>query len=118
MSGGFFYLDLEMLQKFRTYIFVLAFASPLSANAQQASNQLPQMQFQGAYATGHKDFNIYKMFDPLEDVLCYIMMPTLASKTDMPTGQIIYDSNNIGALSCFKIFAAPPKAIVLPNKKK
>lgn len=76
------------------------------------------MQFQGVYATGHKDFNIYKMFDPLEDVLCYIMMPTLASKTDTPAGQIIYDSNTIGALSCMKIFAAPHKTVDSPAKKK
>lgn len=95
----------------------LAFVSA-SSIAQQPANQLPQMQFQGVYATGHKDFNIYKMFDPLEDVLCYIMMPTLASKSDTPAGQIIYDSNTIGALSCMKIFAAPAKKIETPTKKK
>ncbi len=76
------------------------------------------MQFQGVYGSGHKDFNIYKFFDPLEDVLCYIMMPTLASKTDTPSGQVIYDSNTIGALSCFKIYAAPVKKIDAPSKKK
>ena len=93
----------------------------LSLDASQvcyAQSVLPQMQFKGAYSSGHKDFNIYKMFDPVEDVLCYIMMPTLAAKTDMPTGQIIYDSNTIGALSCIKIFAAPVKSAALPPKKK
>lgn len=107
-----------MLQKFLTCFFSLTFAYPLLVNAQQAANQLPQMQFQGVYATGHKDFNIYKMVDPLEDVLCYIMMPTLASKTDTPSGQIIYDSNTIGSLSCLKIYAVPPKTTLSPTKKK
>ena len=107
-----------MRQIFYACIFALAYAHPFSVNAQQTVNQLPQMQFQGVYATGHKDFNIYKMVDPLEDVLCYIMMPTLASKTDTPTGQIIYDSNTIGALSCLKIYAVPPKTALSPTKKK
>ena len=86
--------------------------------AQTAAGQLPQMQFKGAFSSGHKDFNIYKMFDPSEDVLCYIMMPTLATKTDTPTGQITYDGNSIGALSCFKIFAAPTKVTESSGKKK
>lgn len=90
----------------------------LCAFAQSSSGQLPQMQFKGAFSSGHKDFNIYKMFDPSEDVLCYIMMPTLATKTDTPTGQITYDGNSIGALSCFKIFAAPAKLTDSPGKKK
>lgn len=89
-----------------------------AALAQSSAGQLPQMQFKGAFSSGHKDFNIYKMFDPSEDVLCYIMMPTLATKTDMPSGQITYDGNSIGALSCFKIFAAPPKGLDQPGRKK
>lgn len=107
-----------MRQLFRASILVFIMFATSQSYGQQAVNQLPQMQFQGAYATGHKDFNIYKMFDPLEDVLCYIMMPTLASKTDTPTGQIIYDSNTIGALSCFKIYATPAKTVATPSKKK
>lgn len=107
-----------MRQLLRAPIFMFAmFATSLSFG-QQAANQIPQMQFQGVYATGHKDFNIYKMFDPLEDVLCYIMMPSLASKTDTPTGQIIYDSNTIGALSCFKIYTTPSKKAESQSKKK
>lgn len=85
---------------------------------QTTGSQLPQMMFKGAYTTGHKDFNIYKMYDQTEDVLCYIMMPTLASKKDTETGQIIYDSNSIGALSCMKIFAAPSKTSESMGKKK
>ena len=107
-----------MHQLFRASIPVFVMLAASLSYGQQAANQIPQMQFQGVYATGHKDFNIYKMFDPLEDVLCYIMMPTLASKTDTPAGQIIYDSNTIGALSCFKIYAAPAKTIATPPKKK
>lgn len=107
-----------MRQIFRALIPVFGVVVSTIVFAQQGANQVPQMQFQGVYATGHKDFNIYKMFDPLEDVLCYIMMPTLASKTDTPTGQIIYDSNTIGALSCFKIYATPAKTVDTPSKKK
>lgn len=107
------------MRRFLILISVLGFQlTPLALHAQQSASQIQQMQFQGVYATGHKDFNIYKMFDPLEDVLCYIMMPTLASKQDTPSGQIIYDSNTIGALSCIKIFAAPAKNTALPIKKK
>lgn len=108
-----------MFQYFKNSFLVIITLYASYAHAQEGANkQLPQMQFQGVYGSGHKDFNIYKFFDPLEDVLCYIMMPTLASKTDTPSGQIIYDSNTIGALSCFKIFAAPVKKVDTPSKKK
>lgn len=108
-----------MCRNFKTFILLLLSIYVASSHAQEGTNkQLPQMQFQGVYGSGHKDFNIYKFFDPLEDVLCYIMMPTLASKTDTPSGQVIYDSNTIGALSCFKIFAAPVKKVDTVSKKK
>lgn len=84
----------------------------------QAQTALPQMQFKGAFASGHKEFNIYKMYDEIEDVLCYIMMPTNASKRDNDIGQIIYDGNSIGALSCFKIFAPPVKPNLGSVKRK
>lgn len=102
----------------KIHFIALGILSIAAGNICFAQSALPQMQFKGAFSSGHKDFNIYKMFDPIEDVLCYIMMPTAASKKDNEIGQSIYDGNSVGALSCFKIFAAPAKTTELPKNKK
>lgn len=63
----------------------------------------PRMQFMGAYDAGQAGANIYKMFDPTEDVVCYILMPETAGRKAVEGGKWIYDGNNIGSISCLKV---------------
>lgn len=83
---------------------------------QQGTEIKEQMVYLGAYNAGQPGVNIYKMFDKTEDVLCYIMMPTIAAKRQMENGQWVFESNTVGTLSCMKAFALPPR--VTDNAKK
>ena len=63
----------------------------------------PKMQFMGAYDAGQAGVSIYKMFDPTEDVVCYILMPETAGRKAVEGGKWIYDGNSVGSLSCLKV---------------
>lgn len=73
----------------------------------------PKMQFMGAYDAGQPGVNIYKMFDPTEDVVCYLLMPEVAGRKQIAEGKWIYDANSVGSISCLKVrlpvVAIPPK---------
>jgi hypothetical protein len=77
----------------------------------------PRMQFMGAYDAGQAGANIYKMFDPTEDVVCYILMPETAGRKAVEGGKWIYDGNNIGSISCLKVkLPVVPLAPAAPQK--
>ena len=63
----------------------------------------PKMQFMGAYDAGQPGVNIYKMFDPTEDVVCYIMTPETVTRKEVQAGKWVYEGNNIGSISCLKV---------------
>lgn len=63
----------------------------------------PKMQFMGAYDAGQAGASIYKMFDPTEDVVCYILAPEIASRKAVGGDKWIYDGNSVGSLSCLKV---------------
>jgi len=80
-------------------LFILASAQAQDKNAPEK----PRMQFMGAYDAGQVGASIYKMFDPTEDVVCYILMPETAGRKAVEGGKWIYDGNNIGSISCLKV---------------
>ena len=63
----------------------------------------PKMQFMGAYDAGQAGVSIYKMFDPTEDVVCYILAPEVASRKALDGDKWIYDGNSAGSISCLKV---------------
>jgi len=67
------------------------------------SAEKPKMQFMGAYDAGQPGVNIYKMFDPTEDVVCYIMTPETVTRKEVQAGKWVYEGNNIGSISCLKV---------------
>ncbi len=77
----------------------------------------PKMQYMGAYDAGQAGVNIYKMFDPTEDVVCYIMTPEVVSRKPVDGGKWLYDANSIGSISCVKVrMAVVPVAPQAPKK--
>ena len=62
----------------------------------------PKMIFMGAYDAGQPGVNIYKMFDPTEDVVCYVLMPEVAGRKQIDSEKWIYDGNSVGSISCLK----------------
>ena len=62
----------------------------------------PRMQYMGAYDGGQPGVSIYKMFDPTEDVVCYVLMPEVVGRKATENGAWICDANTVGAISCLK----------------
>ncbi len=87
------------------YLFALIVTS-ISVNALAQDKKIaekPKMQFMGAYDAGQPGVNIYKMFDPTEDVVCYIMTPEIVARKEVQAGKWVYEGNNIGSISCLKV---------------
>lgn len=78
-------------------IFLLCTAS-LAANAQTK----PKMTYMGAYDSGQAGVSLHKVFDPTEDVVCYLLMPDQAGRKEGVNGGWIYEGNSVGAMSCVK----------------
>lgn len=95
------------MNKVKSLILVLILTLADSCIAQSSLRPQEQMQFLGAYNAGQPDVNIYKMYDKVEDVLCYVMMPTYAQRRQLENGQIVYEANTVGALSCMKAKLLP-----------
>lgn len=79
------------------------------------------MVYLGTFDAGQPGVGIYKVFDPSDRVLCYVLMPEVASRRVV--GQyFIYDGNTIGSLSCVniesKIKASDDSESKKPNPKK
>lgn len=75
--------------------------APTKAKPAQPAEK-PKMRFLGAYDAGHPGVNIYKMFDPTDDVICYVLMPEVVGRKPTEGDKWIYDGNSIGSISCLK----------------
>ena len=82
-----------------------------------AQEKKSQMQFMGAYDAGQPGVNIYKMFDPTEDVVCYVLMPETVGRKPVEGGKWIYDGNSVGSISCLKVRLAVVPVAPQPPKK-
>lgn len=69
--------------------------------AQTSASPKPQMQYLGAFDAGQPGTSIFKMYDPSDDVLCYVLMPETAGRKQVD-GKWVYDGNSVGSLSCIK----------------
>ena len=74
--------------------------APAPAAAAPAPQQpKPKMVYLGTFDAGQPGVGIFKVYDPTDRVLCYILMPEVASRRVV--GQaFIYEGNTIGSLSC------------------
>lgn len=68
----------------------------------QANTQKPKMIYMGAFDSGQASVSIHKLFDPTEDVVCYLLMPDQAGRKEGVNGGWIYEGNSVGAMSCVK----------------
>jgi hypothetical protein len=63
----------------------------------------PKMVFLGEFDAGQPNAGIFKLFDPTDEVLCYILMPTSAIKKQVEVGVWAYEGNSLGSISCVKV---------------
>lgn len=82
--------------------------APSPAQAQKPAEK-PKMQYMGAYDGGQPGVSIYKLFDPTDDVVCYVLTPEIAGRKQDPAGNWIYEGNSAGSISCLKV-----KVLVVP----
>ena len=61
------------------------------------------------FDAGQPQTIILKLYDDKADVLCYVLMPELASRKEVNSNWI-YDANTIGSISCLKQQAVAPAA--------
>lgn len=90
---------------FKSSFFCLSLALFLgnsSAIAQEAQGSKQKMRLLNIFDGGQPGVNIYKLFDPSEDVVCYVLTPEIAGRK-MQEGAWIYEGNSAGSISCIKL---------------
>ena len=87
-------------------IFILSVSNLSWAQANRPTEK-PKMQFMGAFDAGQPGVSIYKMFDPTDEVVCYVLMPEVVGRKQIDSGKYIYDGNTIGSISCIKVRYSP-----------
>ncbi|ARQ46620.1 hypothetical protein [Oxalobacter formigenes] len=87
------------------------FADPAAGKTVAQGGAL-KMKFLGKFDAGVPNAGIYKMYDPSDDVVCYVLMPDLPVTRKIPQG-IMYEGNSIGSISCVKV-----KVHVVPMKAR
>lgn len=60
-----------------------------------------KMIFMGTFDAGQPNVGIFKMYDPTDGVICYIMTPETVVKKIIDK-KITYEANSIGSISCVK----------------
>jgi hypothetical protein len=73
------------------------------AFSQAADSGKPKMKFLGAYDAGQPNVSIIKLLDPTDDVLCYVLVPDIATRKQVDKDKWTYDANNVGSISCLKV---------------
>jgi len=60
------------------------------------------MIFMGEFEAGQPNAGIYKLYDPTDQVLCYVLMPEVSNRKQV--GSVwTYEGNSLGSLSCVKV---------------
>lgn len=68
-----------------------------SASAQSRKT----LQLVEVFDAGQPQAVILKLYDQQADVICYVLTPERAARQQVE-GNLIYDGNNVGAISCVK----------------
>lgn len=79
-----------------------AVKSATGATKPQPQPELPRMEFLGKFSAGVPGAGIYKLLDRTDGVVCYVLMPDAHQTTQTPAG-VVYNSNNLGSISCIKV---------------
>lgn len=82
-------------------------------SAQNSQEKKPLMKFLGAFDAGLPNASIIKLLDPTDDVLCYVLMPDNAIRKQVDKEKWVYESNNVGSISCLKVIV--PVIPMTPN---
>ncbi|MFR1025967.1 MAG: hypothetical protein ACLSE8_05945 [Parasutterella sp.] len=71
---------------------------------------LPRMKPMGKFSAGVPNAGIYKLFDETDNIVCYVLMPNSLETKRENGGELTYNSNTIGSISCVRIDVQQPKS--------
>lgn len=71
---------------------------------------LPRMKPMGKFSAGVPNAGGYKLFDETDNIVCYVLMPNSLETKREGGGELTYNGNNIGSISCVRIDIQQPKA--------
>jgi hypothetical protein len=77
-------------------------------------NTKARMTYMGTFDAGQPNVGIFKMYDPTDGVVCYIMTPENVVSKNI-NNKITYEGNSIGSISCVKILNPPSTNNVNPS---
>lgn len=70
---------------------------------------LPRMKPLGKFSAGVPNAGIYKLFDETDNIVCYVLMPNSLETKREGGGELTYNGNNIGSISCVRIDVQQPR---------
>ena len=90
-----------MMKNMLAFLILVAFS--FYAHAETKDSKKPIMKFLGAYDAGVSNASIIKLFDPTDEVLCYVLMPDNTSRRQVDKDKWVYEANSVGSISCLKV---------------
>jgi hypothetical protein len=78
----------------------------------QPQQQKPKLIPVAAFDAGQPNASIYKLFDPSEGIVCYMLAPEMALRRQVEGG-FAYEGNSLGSISCVKI---TPPVVLQPQQ--
>jgi hypothetical protein len=93
----------KKLTTFMSLVFLISSQQAAFAQSNQAKAQeKPKMNYLGQFDAGSPNAGIFKMYDPTDEVLCYILMPEVANRK-LINNVMVYEANTLGSISCLKV---------------
>lgn len=91
----------EIIKILSLSLLIFFTTSSFSQNKPPTSPTKAQMTYMGTFDAGQPGVGIFKMFDPTDGIVCYIMTPeNVVNK--IIDNKITYEANSIGSISCVK----------------
>lgn len=106
-SSWYFLLSITLALTLPVFFSSVSYAQqnqpkPAAQNQQKPAAQKPKMVFLGEFDAGQPNAGIFKLFDPTDEVVCYVLMPATASRKEV-NGTWVYEANSLGSISCVKV---------------
>lgn len=81
-------------------------------DVKKTNDEVHKMKVVGKFDAGQPNVSIFKMYDASDDVICYVLMPEVATRKKTDNGWT-YEGNSVGSISCLK-----NRQVVIPIQQK
>jgi hypothetical protein len=95
-------------------LLIISTNSTLSQTTNTQTNTKARMTYMGTFDAGQPNVGIFKMYDPTDGIVCYIMTPENVISKNI-NNKITYEGNSIGSISCVKVLNPPATNNINPS---